>query len=270
MISFPPSSTHRPSLSSPPGTPPLDHQNVDRLQSSPAYSDDLDVLPPFEWERDARGDWVRISNGSSNPSPAPSTPDLHSPILSHSPVPTKRSSPLSRAESAPDVISQPTPVSRQFSRTVSGPLATTISSTPVASGARLPQSTGLSRTGRKISGAPRRVKLDEVRETNDRARQEAESWKLQRELRNAVTQEKENADYLHSAASSSATPSSRPLTDVMPVPQRSLSAHGRQVLPVPSRTARMMKKVETIAEAPDGEHSARFCERRRNQLRNNR
>ena len=69
---------------------------------------------------------------------------------------------------------------------------------------------GLSSTGRKTTGA-RRVRLEELRDA-------AES--------------KENSD---SYPIPSASTSSRPLADVVPFPQRSVSSQGRQVLPVPGR-----------------------------------
>lgn len=83
-------------------------------------------------------------------------------------------------------------------------------------------SSGLSSTARKITGA-RRVRLDELRET-------AES--------------KENND-LHPLPTAST--STKPLADVLPVPQRTLSAQGRQVLPVPSRATRL-KRPDVITE----------------------
>jgi hypothetical protein len=147
-------------------------------------------------------------------------------IYHHSPSPTPqtgfRRASLSRSESAPSVIDVPSSAtaSRQFSRVSSGPIQL---STPAASSVRQSMSTGLSSTARKITGA-RRVRLDEVRDA-------AES--------------KENQD-LYSIPSSST--STRPLADVIPVPQRtSISSQGRQVLPVPSRAhASRMKRPEIM------------------------
>lgn len=245
-------------LSPSPG-PLNENMNIpDRPQPSPAHSDDslndLPDLPDIAWERNAKGDWVRTSNGSSHSSPPPSI-DQSSPLIQGSPASstvTKRPS-LLLSES---VSTQPTPSARQFTRAASGPVASSSSalhSTPAASSTRLPTSTGLNSTARKISRAPRRVKIEDYnKETNERARADAEESR-QSELR-VPTQGKENAEALPAPPPSS---SSKPLADVVPIPQqRTLSAYGRQMISIPTRvTARMQKKVETIAEAPDGEYS---------------
>lgn len=113
-----------------------------------------------------------------------------------------------------------------------------LASTPAASLARIPVSTGLSSTARKIGGA-RRVMRDEAGE------------EVKQRKRPLETQEKENVDALPVVATSSLG-SSRPLAEVVPVPQRSLSMQGRQVLPVPTRASRLMKKADPIAETEDG------------------
>ena len=192
-------------------TPPSPHEENEYRQQppfvpSPTPSEDDDLpLPKINF---------RIENG-----------DI---IYNNSPSPTPRNgsgrSSLSRSESAPSVIDVPpsATTSRQFTRTSSGPVQL---STPAASSVRLPMSTGLSSTARKITGA-RRVRLEELRET---------------------TESKENND-LHSLPTAST--SSRPLVDVVPMPQWSSSVQGRQVLPVPSRATRL-KRPETISELED-------------------
>lgn len=153
-------------------------------------------------------------------------------IYNHSPSPTPggRRASLSRSESAPSVMDIPpssTTISRQFTRVTSGPAQL---ATPAASTARLPMSTGLSSTARKVTGA-RRVRLDELRES---------------------VESKENNDLYPIPSSSSSV---RPLADVVPVPQRTLSAQGRQVLPVPNRAGRA-KRPEVITEMDECKHSA--------------
>ena len=92
-------------------------------------------------------------------------------------------------------------------------------------------SSGLGSTARKVTGA-RRVRLDVLRDS---------------------TESKENND-LHPVPSSST--STRPLADVIPVPQRSVTAQGRQVLPVPNRAlAGRLKRSELLAGLEDGEYS---------------
>lgn len=105
-----------------------------------------------------------------------------------------------------------------------------------------------------MRGAPRRVKLEDYKEVNERARADADEAK-QGEFR-ISTQGKENAEVIPTSLSTS---SSRPLAEVVPIPQPRLSAYGRQVIPVPSRTAARMMKVDTIAEVPDGQHSLSMC-----------
>lgn len=237
---------------------------AERPLPSPAHSDDslldLPQIPDLPWERNAKGDWVRTSAGSSyTPSPppqAPQTEERRSPDLLPSPV-TKRSSPLGSS-----VLAQPTPTARQFARAASTSLlassSSALHSTPAASSTRLPSSAGLTSTGRKI-GRARRVKLEDY----DRQAQGAQEDNVglanggQSELRMSLsTQGKENAEAANTVLPSSSSSSARPLADVVPLPQpqqRTLSAYGRQMIPVPSRAAaRLMKKVETISEVPDG------------------
>lgn len=216
-----------------PITPPPPFLKIQKPapQPSPALSDDSEIEPmELPWERNQMGEWVRI--GSSSPPTSSSEQASPAPAF-ESPVPSRRSS-LSRSESVP-LITESASTARSLQRVSSGPIAFPTASTPAASSTRMPLSTGLSSTARKIGGA-RRVKLEDVKETNESRLQ---------------IQEKENADSIP-IASSSSIPPSRPLSDVVPVPQRGLSVHGRQVLPVPSRVSRLVKKVETIAEAEDG------------------
>lgn len=88
-------------------------------------------------------------------------------------------------------------------------------------------STGLTSTQRKVTGA-RRVRLEEFRET-------AES--------------KENNDLYAIASTSTST---KPLADIIPVPQRTLTSQGRQMVPVPHRAART-KRPEVITELEERE-----------------
>ena len=210
--------------------------------SSPTPSDDsISLEEPslfFEWTRD--GPAPRISNRSRKSSPPTSSSEQASPTYNlDSPLPSaSRRSSLSRSESIPSG-SETIYGSRSFQRTQSGPLAINPlgASTPAASIARFPVSTGLNSTARKIGGA-RRVIRDEVGE------------EVKQRKRPLETQEKENVDALPVVATSSSFGSSRPLAEVVPVPQRSTSMQGRQVLPVPTR--RLLKKVEPITETEDG------------------
>ncbi|KAI0785230.1 hypothetical protein C8Q75DRAFT_333303 [Abortiporus biennis] len=229
-----------PSVSPPPRI--IDHPPPQ--QPSPALSEDSIIDLSFSYEQNANGDWVRVSKGSSKSSPpTSSSSEQPSPVSLESPIPTRRAS-LSRSESAPQIPDSAT-TARSFQRVQSGPLA----ATPGVSTARLPFSTGLTTAARKIGGA-RRVRLEDIKEATDRSsiRPEAEDLR-QRELR-FPSQEKENAD---SFPAPSYLPPSRPLAEVVPVPQRNVSVHGRQVLPVPSR--RVVKKVETISEDVSAEEN---------------
>lgn len=164
---------------------------------------------------------------------------MKTPSPDHSPSPANsRRASLSRSESAPAVVDPipqlpaSTTVARQFTRVASGPAIPM--ATPTATSTYFPRSSGLSSTARKFSSAARRVVRTEDRENAGR------------------DLAKENNDAI--PYNSTAT-NARPLADVVPVPQRTIGANGRQVLPVPSRF-RSMKKVETIAEVSDGTCSA--------------
>ncbi|CAL1713306.1 unnamed protein product [Somion occarium] len=236
---------HRPSsaMSSSEADPPPPQYSS---HPSPTPSDDsISYEEPslfFDWTRD--GPAPRLSSRSNRSSPPTSSSEQASPVINlESPIPSSsRRASLSRSESAPSVTDQAS-APRSFQRAASGSLALnpSLSSTPAASFARLPVSTGLSSTSRKIGGA-RRVIREEVK---DGTAEEAKQRKRPLEAR-----EKENADALPPASNSSSA-SSRPLAEVVPVPQRSLSAQGRQVLPVPSRAARLVKKTEPILETED-------------------
>ena len=158
-----------------------------------------------------------------------------SPEHSPSPLAISRRASLSRSESAPSVV-EPMPLPppsntsiRQFTRVSSVPV--TSMSTPATTSTFFPRSSGLSSTSRKLGTAPRRVVRIEDREN------------AERELA------KENGDALPYVSTST---NARPLVDVVPIPQRTIAANGRTVLPVPGRYTRGMKKVETIAEVSDG------------------
>ncbi|CAL1713307.1 unnamed protein product [Somion occarium] len=201
---------HRPSsaMSSSEADPPPPQYSS---HPSPTPSDDsISYEEPslfFDWTRD--GPAPRLSSRSNRSSPPTSSSEQASPVINlESPIPSSsRRASLSRSESAPSVTDQAS-APRSFQRAASGSLALnpSLSSTPAASFARLPVSTGLSSTSRKIGGA-RRVIREEVKDgTAEEAKQ---------------------------------------------LPQRSLSAQGRQVLPVPSRAARLVKKTEPILETED-------------------
>lgn len=203
-----------PATPSPPH-PELQYRKPSTLQRpSPTPSEDEDMpLPKLNFHYNEAGEVVY------NPSPSPT------------PSPTTRQgsgrASLSRSDSAPSVIDQvpsSTSSSRHFTRVSSGPVAF---ATPGASSTRAPLTTGLASTGRKISGAPRRVRLEDLRESMEQE------------------QGRESSD-LYPIASGSAA---RPLAEVAPVPQRSLSVQGRQMLPVPSRAVRPIKRAEPISEA---------------------
>lgn len=171
-----------------------------------------------------------------------------------------------------------TPNARTLARSASTSFAS--ASTPAASSARLPPSAGLTGTGRKI-GRARRVKIedhnvqaqpvDQRQHTNGAtgaAGDKYASLSLSTST-SGYAREKENAPDYDSVATPTVVSSfsSKPLADVVPLPQqqsqgqgqgRSLSAYGRQVLPVPSRSASRLKvRVDTIAETIDGESSLR-------------
>ena len=194
-------------------TPPSPYQESEQQPPfipSPSPSEDDELPIPKINFRIENGDI--IYNNSPSSSPRPTSGGRNS---------------LSRSESAPSVVDVPAPpstatTSRHFTRVSSGPAQL---GTPAASTARLPMSTGLSSTARRITGA-RRVRLDELRET---------------------TESKENGDLYPLPSASTST---KPLADVVPVPQRTLSAQGRQVLPVPSRAARL-KRPDIVTELED-------------------
>lgn len=206
-----------------PSTPPQSSDSADRpgsAQPSPSLSDDSALeMPEFPYFTNSQGEFVRMKTPSPDHSPSPAN--------------SRRAS-LSRSESAP-AIADPIPqlptsttIARQFTRVASGPAIPM--ATPTTTSTYFPRSSGLSSTARKFSTAARRVVRTEDRENAGR------------ELA------KENNDAMPFNSTST---NARPLADVVPVPQRTLGANGRQVLPVPSRF-RSMKKVETIAEVSDG------------------
>ena len=84
--------------------------------------------------------------------------------------------------------------------------------TPTTTSTYFPRSSGLSSTARKFSSAARRVVRTEDRENTGR------------EL------VKENGDAVPFISTAT---NARPLADVVPVPQRTIGANGRQVLPSP-------------------------------------
>lgn len=251
---------------SPPTSPPLtptvtlaDRPSSSNSQPSPAPSEDSLLLElSFQYERNERGEWVRLSNSSSPPTSSSERPSL-SPLsgepirLNSSPIPSTsgRRSSLSRSESAPHI--DPVAPARSFQRVASGPLNVNSgpSSTPAATTSRIALLSTAGGTARKIGGA-RRVRLEDVRESSELGRSELDDLK-QRELKMQI-HEKENAEALPVAPSFTHL-SSQPLLQVNPVPQRTLSVQGRQVLPVPTR--RLVKKIEPISESEDGTH---FCQ----------
>ncbi|KAI0345703.1 hypothetical protein BDW22DRAFT_904252 [Trametopsis cervina] len=218
-----------------PGTPPLNGpMNTYRppsTQPSPSLSDDSAMeLPDFPYFTNSQGEFVRMKTPSPDHSPSPSG--------------GSRRASLSRSESAPCVIDQSpapgsVPAARQFARVSSGPIPTVPTiSTPAMASTYFPRSTGLSSTARKFTSAPRRVVRQEDRDAAER------------------DQGKENGDAMPLASSSTST---RPLAEVMPVPQRTVGANGRPVMPVPSRSVR--RKPEPITEVDDvdeiGHHQPR-------------
>ncbi|KAI0075059.1 hypothetical protein K474DRAFT_1454520 [Panus rudis PR-1116 ss-1] len=206
----------------PPSTPPsyasaMPLPSRPSRQPSPASSDDSNIFENvsfvFDYNDPAA---IRFSKGSGVSTPPSSSSEYPSPIhTDESPAPASRRSSLSRSESAPSVVEPP----RQFQRVASQPVhfPAIHASTPAASSARLPVSTGLSSTSRKFGGA-RRVKIEEARESNERARAEIDEFRQ--------------------------------------LPQRASSAQGRQMLPVP-RSSRLGKRVEPIAETEDEDNGLR-------------
>ncbi|KAK7682366.1 hypothetical protein QCA50_014571 [Cerrena zonata] len=215
-----------------------DHPHPYPPQSSPTPSDDSVEEPSmfFDWTGDRPA--PRHSNLSGKSSPPTSSSEQASPVYNFdSPIASaSRRSSLSRSESAPSV-SDPVYAGRSFQRVASGPLSINPSgsSTPGVSLARIPVSTGLSGTGRKIGGARRVIR--------DEAGEEAKQRK-----RPLETQEKENVEAFPIVATSSLG-SSRPFAEVVPASQRNVSVQGRQMLPVPAR--RLVMKHEPISETED-------------------
>ncbi|OSD07178.1 hypothetical protein PYCCODRAFT_580177 [Trametes coccinea BRFM310] len=151
--------------SSSPGTPshspPPSREGPSKTDTSPANSDDSSLWDlselSFVYERNSRGEIVRVSKGSSKsstpPTPSGSPPKVPSPT----PAPTHtRPAPLARSESLPqESLYAP----RQFQRVASGPIATPVGMARGFS-ALATTTTG---TGRKLGG-PRRVKLEDLPE----------------------------------------------------------------------------------------------------------
>ncbi|KAI0754933.1 kinase-like domain-containing protein [Daedaleopsis nitida] len=151
-----------------PGTPshspPPSRDGPNKLQISPATSDDSSIACDlsdlsFNYERNSRGEIVRVSKGSSKssststpPTPSDSPPKAPSPILGS--LGYTRPTTLARSESLPqESLCNP----RQFQRAASGSLAITPAGVPRGFSALAATNAG---TGRKIGG-PRRVRLDD-------------------------------------------------------------------------------------------------------------
>ncbi|TCD65100.1 Protein kinase [Steccherinum ochraceum] len=245
---------------SPPTTPPpltptitSAGQPIHSSQPSPALSDDSLAELSFAYERQPDGKIARVTKDSlgSKPSPPDSSPEQASPVSSSSsrlsPIPSTsnpRRSPLSRSESSPALETiAPT---RSFQRVASGPLANGLASTPAATNTRIALLASGTGTGRKVTGGPRRVRLEDVKEGNERSRSDGEDGK-QRELKMQI-HEKENAE-VSPVPPSFAFPAAQPLAEVNFGPQRSLPIPGRQAIPLPTR--RLLKKIEPISETDD-------------------
>lgn len=228
-----------------PSTPPqnsglIDIQRPRLTQTSPSFSDDSALeLPDFPYFTNSQGEFVRVKT------PSPDHVRVKTPSPDHLPSPLlgPRRASLSRSESAPSIVEPPpilppsTSTVRQFTRVQSGPVPS--SSTPATTSTYYARSAGLSSTQRKLTGAARRV----VRVEEPEADREPP---------------KENGDALPFPSSSTNT---RPLTESV-VPQRTVTANGRQVIPVPSRFGSRMKMVEPIAEVDSGMCSMALLSRR--------
>ncbi len=145
-------------------SPPPTRDAQPKPDKSPANSDDSMVWDlselSFVYERNSRGEIVRVSKGSSKSSTPPTPTD--SPPKAPSPLPSlaaySRPAPLARSESLPqESMYNP----RQFTRVASGP----VSSTPagMARGYAALATTNQG-TGRKLGG-PRRVRLEDLPES---------------------------------------------------------------------------------------------------------
>ncbi|TBU62352.1 kinase-like domain-containing protein [Dichomitus squalens] len=156
-----------PSPGTPSHSPPPSRDGPQKVQVSPANSDDSSIACDlsdlsFNYERNSRGEIVRVSKGSSKasstpPTPSDSPPKAPSPVLGGPAATYSRPPPLARSESLPqESLYQP----RQFQRATSGPLAITPAGTSRGFSALAATNAA---TGRKLGGA-RRVRLEDLPE----------------------------------------------------------------------------------------------------------
>lgn len=161
-----------------PGTPshspPPSRDGPKKLQVSPANSDDSSIACDlsdlsFNYERNSRGEIVRVSKGSSKsstpPTPSDSPPKPPSPVLG--PTNYARPPALTRSESLPQESFYP----RQLQRTTSGSLSITPAGASRGFSTVAAANAG---TGRKVGG-PRRVRVEDLSDSDSQLKPNAQT-----------------------------------------------------------------------------------------------
>ncbi|PIL22574.1 hypothetical protein GSI_15263 [Ganoderma sinense ZZ0214-1] len=161
-----------------PGTPshspPPSRDGPKKFQVSPANSDDSSIACDlsdlsFNYERNSRGEIVRVSKGSSKsstpPTPSDSPPKAPSPVLG--PTNYARPPALARSESLPQESFYP----RQLQRTTSGSLSITPAGASRGFSTLAATNAG---TSRKVGG-PRRVRVEDLSDSDSQPRPNAQT-----------------------------------------------------------------------------------------------